>query len=887
MPQPLPHQKEQNIPELLAPAGSPLALRAAIAAGADAVYVGGKRFGARNYAQNFTAHELEDAVSYAHTHGVRVYATVNTLVHDRELADAAEYLIWLYSIGIDAVLVQDIGVASLARTIVPELPLHASTQMTIHNTEGVLFAADLGFARVVLSRELSLAEVKDIARETAKSGIGLEVFVHGALCYSYSGQCLLSSVIGGRSGNRGMCAQPCRKPYVLVSGEPDMYGRPATLREIPLPGRYLLSPKDLCTLQDLDRLAQSPLISLKIEGRMKSPEYVAIVVSVYRKALDAIASGTWTPYDADMQDLALAFNRGFTSGYLFGERHGTLMGRDQPDNRGLLIGEVTGFDKCSREATIRPTIRTQLSPGDGLVFRNPDFPDKEYGFSLNTRPRHKNGVIRLAVPGPVRRGDRVYLTSSADLTRRAHRIIATPPFVLRHPIPLDLSVRISGEGRTILEGGIETGMGDTVRVTCTSEVRFSPDSTRPLTIEQITTQLKKTGGTPFALRNITIDYDGKMFAPLSELNRMRREFLALAQEELISSFRPSREDVGQARSQWATAASGMKKRRMTTGNSRSEKLEISVYADSIGIAGGAAAAGCDRIYFEPDITADACPCRSMNTIASVEDQLRSVLAICTKAGIPLVWKLPRILRDPELATILPVLSALHNEGLAGCMVESAGAADAVKRTVPGMKIFGSAGLNIFNHLAVRTLASRFYLLTISPELSGAEIRDLIRRTRADPCDTLLELVVQGCTEAMVSEDCILQPLLECKKDSPQKVTSRAFFGIRDSTGRTFPVRTDGSCRTHVFNAAETCLIDHIPSVAQMGVDSVAIDARGRTKAYAAQMVDIYRHAIPEAQRDITAAKERLIPLKKQAQEMALSGITGSHFIKGLKKSHIP
>jgi putative protease len=887
MPPPTPHRNEHPLPELLAPAGSPPALRAAIAAGADAVYLGGKRFGARSYAQNFTDEEIADAVSYAHARNVRVYATVNTLIHDRELAAAAEYLVWLYAMGIDAVLVQDIGMASLARTIVPELPLHASTQMTIHNTAGVLFAAEEGFTRVVLSRELPLAEVEEIARHTMKSGIGLEVFIHGALCYSYSGQCLLSSVIGGRSGNRGMCAQPCRKPYVLVTGEPDEYGRPATLRELPVPGRYLLSPKDLCTLHYLDRLVQSPVISLKIEGRMKSPEYVATVVSVYRKALDAIASGTWTPEDADMQDLALAFNRGFTSGCLSGEHGMALMGRDRPDNRGLLIGEVTGFDRRSREATIRPAIRTQLSPGDGLLFRNPDFPDKEYGFSLNTRPSEQNGVIRLTVPGPVRRGDLVYLTSSADLTRRARRIIATPFPAARHPVPLDLSVRISGEGHPTLAGDIRTGEGDIVRVPYSPDVRFSPAGTRPLTAGQIAAQLKKTGGTPFAIRKITIDYDGKMFAPLSELNRMRREFLALAQEELVSSFRPSREDVRLARSRWATAASGMKTRHTTTSYSRSENLEIAVYADSVGIAEGAAGAGCARIYFEPGSIPDACTHLSTDVMVPPVDQIRAVLAICRNAGIPLVWKLPRILRDPDLEIILPVLSELQSEGLSGCMVESAGAADAVRRSTPGMKICGSAGLNIFNHLTVRHLAPRFSLLTISPELSGAEIGDLIRLARADPCDTRLELVVQGCTEAMVSEDCILQPLLACKNDCPQNVTSRAFFGIRDSTGRTFPVRTDGSCRTHVFNAAETCLIDHIPSLVQMGIDSVAIDARGRTETYAEQMVRVYRQAIREAGRDITGAGERLIPLKKQAREMALSGITGSHFVKGLKKSPVP
>jgi putative protease len=385
---------------------------------------------------------------------------------------------------------------------------------------------------------------------------------------------------------------------------------------------------------------------------------------------------------------------------------------------------------------------------------------------------------------------------------------------------------------------------------------------------------------------MTIDYDGKMFAPVSELNRMRREFLALAQEELISSFRPSREDVGLARSQWAMVASKITTHHMTAGNSRSENLELAVYADSIGIAKGAAGAGCDRIYFEPDIIQDACSCRSMDMMVPVDDQLRSVLAICKKGGIPLVWKLPRILQRPELETILPILSELHGEGLSACMVDSAGAANAVKRTVPEMKICGSAGLNIFNHLAVRNLASRFYLLTISPELSGAEIGDLIRLTRADPSDTRLELIVQGCIEAMVSEDCILQPLLTCNSDSPQKSTPRAFCGIRDSTGRIFPVRSDGSCRTHVFNAVETCLIDHIPSLVQMGIDSVAIDARGRTAAYAGQMVQIYRDAISGATLDGMAARERLIPLKKQVKKIALGGITAGHFVKGLKSPAI-
>ena len=249
---------KKTLPELLAPAGSPEAFRAAVAAGADAVYLSGKRFGARKFAQNFTDEEIEEAINFAHSRDVCVYVTINTLIHDRELAHIGKYLLWLYSIGVDAVLIQDSGVAALAGRIVPELPLHASTQMTIHNSGGVLWAARQGFSRVVLARELSLDDITRIARETAGSGIGLEVFAHGALCYCYSGQCLFSSVIGGRSGNRGMCAQPCRKPYSLVTGQPDALGRPTRLRDLALPDRFLLSPKDLCTLENLRELVDSP-----------------------------------------------------------------------------------------------------------------------------------------------------------------------------------------------------------------------------------------------------------------------------------------------------------------------------------------------------------------------------------------------------------------------------------------------------------------------------------------------------------------------------------------------------------------------------------------------------------------------------------------------------
>ncbi|MBR4987260.1 MAG: U32 family peptidase, partial [Methanocorpusculum sp.] len=294
-----------HIPELLAPAGSPEALKAAVYAGCDAVYLGGRMYGARAYASNFDNAGILDAVAFAHSHGVKVYVTVNTLLRDSGMKEAAEYLRFLSDADVDAVLIQDVGLLSLAREIVPDLPLHASTQMTVTNRAGVEFAAEHGISRVVLAREVTLSDAAELVRVGAELGVGIEIFAHGALCYAYSGQCLFSSAIGGRSGNQGMCAQPCRKQYTLLAdGE-----------RVPTAGDYILSPKDICTYPNLAEICESGVECLKIEGRMKAPEYVAVVTSIYRKALDEVAKGTFEPKTEDMENLAFAFNRGFTKGY--------------------------------------------------------------------------------------------------------------------------------------------------------------------------------------------------------------------------------------------------------------------------------------------------------------------------------------------------------------------------------------------------------------------------------------------------------------------------------------------------------------------------------------------------------------------------------------------
>ncbi|MDO9326007.1 MAG: DUF3656 domain-containing protein [Methanoregula sp.] len=893
---------KKTLPELLAPAGSPEAFRAAVAAGADAIYLSGKRFGARQFAPNFTEAEIEESVSFAHARGVRVYVTVNTLIHDAEIAATVDYLIWLYSIGVDAVLIQDIGIAALAREIIPGLVIHASTQQTIHNAEGVRWAAAQGISRVVLARELSLSEVERIANDTKDTGVGLEVFAHGALCYGYSGQCLLSSVIGGRSGNRGMCAQPCRKPYAIVTGPVDAYGRPTELHNLPVREQYLLSPKDLCTYRHLPALVASPIASLKIEGRMKSPEYVAVVVAAYRRALDAISAGMPLPPD-EMDNLLLAFNRGFTKGYLFGDRHRSLMGRSAPDNRGLYIGMVSRYDERTRMVSVRLESRMVPKPGDGLFFIGHEHPDEQFGFSLNTVPQKTNDEFRFAIPSPVSPGTKLYITSSVDLAARARLIISHPSADLRHPVPLALTVRVDEHGSLQLDGKIHPGNGRELAVTHTPGISLVPAQSRPLTAELMEQQMRKSGGTPFVIDTVTMQYRGNLFAPTGELNRARREFLTLAESALVSASRPAAAQVEGAKTRWQARTADYP---ATTGPAvptpsqsiqapqasqaplapmarPTSPLQLAVIADSLDMAQKAAESGADRIYFEPDLPASATvSCCSHPDKGGLEEQLRSAVELCRARNIPLVWKFPRITRPAFSDAVLPRVAQIAATGIAGIMVENPGMITALQTAVPSVPLFGSTGLNVFNHAAVLKLSPPCHLLTLSPELSREESRLLISEARRQGSDAAFALVVQGICEGIITDDCLLEPYLHCQGDPAKQ--KDIFYGIRDSTGHVFPVRTDSECRTHIGNSAELCLLDHLPGIAGMGIGEVMIDARGRTGTFVAEMTGIYRSAIQAMAARTPGAEKTLLALKDQIKKSAPCEITTGHFIRGLKET---
>ncbi|MBO5142413.1 MAG: U32 family peptidase [Clostridia bacterium] len=485
--------------ELLAPAGTYEAFLAAVENGANAVYLGGKLFNARANASNFDIDELKKIVEYAHLRDVKVHLTMNTLLDDSEIKEALKFAYSIYEIGIDAVIVQDLGLAKVLHEYIPNLVLHASTQLSTHTLEGVQELAKLGFSRVVLARELSIEEIKYICNNTDTE---IEIFSHGALCVSYSGQCLMSSMIGDRSGNRGKCAQPCRLPYKLVKNDKE------------IASGYLLSPKDLSTLEILQKLPN--VACLKIEGRMKSPEYVATVVSTYRKYLDNLNSAQDTVSQEDKNNLAQVFNRGgFSKAYLYSKTGKDMMCYEKPKNWGLYIGKVTNYDG-KRYITIDDV--SNINIGDGIEIWNGtnESPSTIVSEIIGNKIGRIHGKINI--------GDKVYKTSDKALNQKARESFSRG-FVRRSPVSLKIFIQKEQPIKLVI-----------------NDFEFSstiiPDAAQkqPLTEDKISSQFSKTGNTPFEVTSIEIQLDNELFLPVSTLNELRRQAFEAYENMLLSKI---------------------------------------------------------------------------------------------------------------------------------------------------------------------------------------------------------------------------------------------------------------------------------------------------------------------------------------------------------------
>lgn len=866
-----------KIPELLAPAGSMEALKAAINAGADAVYIAGKQFGARYYASNFSNEELKEATCYAHLRGVKIHVTVNTLVNDYELKELAKYLVFLYKIGVDAILVQDFGIAKLAKELVPDLNLHASTQMTIHNLEGVKWAREFGFKRVVLAREMKLSEIKKIGEKLKFDNIELEIFAHGALCYSYSGQCLLSSFIGGRSGNRGMCAQPCRKPYGLIHSKKDKYGRPFKLNKTNINGKYLLSTRDLATYENLELISKSCIDSIKIEGRMRSPEYVAIVVSIYRKALDSIAKGKWQANKKDINCLKLAFNRDFTSGYLLEDDTNKVMMHDRPGNRGVYIGTVSKYNMKSKEVIVE--LKGDLIPqrGDGIVFIPSHNDEREYGMRIHGIPYIKENKMKLKVHHSLKSGYSVYLTRSKSIEDKAQKIINYPPNNSKNTVLIDLCLSVENDGSITLKSEFN-GPNGTVKLEVYSNFKMENAINKPLTSEKIKNQFLKTGGTPFNINNIKIRYSGGFFAPISKINQLRRELLDKIENKIISTYIPNKNKIKKAHKELNNINQQLNTS-VKNINDYEKSIDLALYANSLNVL-NSAVKWANIIYFDPFTTNFPLNCKTNLKIDDKEfsSRIMEAISICKGNNTKIRLKLPKITSDYFLEEIKPILIQSFDDGINGVMVDGIGAAKFILKLNPKIKLYASSGLNIWNHKSIMELNNIFESFTISPELSKDEIRVMTHNMHEEKIKGKFELLVQGNLESIVSKDHIL-PLNKNNIES----SSKMFWGLLDSKNHLFPLRFDTEFNTYILNSVELSLIDYMPQINNICVDTVIIDSRGRTAEYTNKICSLYKQAI-KIESYTGNKKEHLKYLKNEVKKISLGGITTGNFIRGVTKN---
>ena len=495
--------------ELLSPGGNFEKMKYAIAAGADAVYISGKDFGARKFADNFTIEEMSEAIEYAHLRDVKVYVTINTLILENELQSAYEYAVAVYNIGADAIIVQDIGLADLLAERIPEVALHASTQASAHTVEDVKALKNLGFKRVVLARENTLSEITQISEQDIET----EVFIHGAHCISYSGQCLMSSLIGFRSGNRGTCAQPCRKKYTLVSKSGE---------KLQISGEYLLSPKDMESFSKLSDIEKSGVDSLKIEGRMKSSHYAYLATKIYKDELNGIEN------EEDRKDLEVIFSRGYTKGRKFEVENKTFMNYESVENKGLLIGKITD----SRNKIVKIRTERELFPQDELkAFTT----DGSIGGRIERIISREKGVYTVKFSKDMPRGKDVYISYSEPIIAK-----------------IDAAVRSFRKAKMI-SGKAELKIGTNPKLTVTLgdisishtiDMVIEKANTRPFSQENAISSLSKTKDTIYEFNSLEIVSDEYSFVPASVLNELRREALDKLHALVIDSLRKPSAQAG-------------------------------------------------------------------------------------------------------------------------------------------------------------------------------------------------------------------------------------------------------------------------------------------------------------------------------------------------------
>jgi len=829
----------KQVLELLAPAGNWDALAAALENGADAVYLGGQDFNARQSAGNFTVDMIKKAVEYAHLRNAKIYVTVNTLLHSQELNKVLDYVFELYNLDIDAVIIQDLGLLSLLRELLPDLDIHASTQMTVHNAEGVNLLHQQGVKRVVLARELTLPEIKTIKDSVSAE---LEIFVHGALCYSYSGQCLFSSIVGGRSGNRGRCAQPCRLPYTLYTGN----GKKQNSA-----GKYLLSLSDQALIEYLPALNEIGVHSLKIEGRMKRPEYVAIVTRSYRQFLDELASQEGK---ADPQvlkgEMARVFNRTFTPGYLDPQVPKRLS-IQRPNNRGVYIGRVVSQDAHGRTA-IR--LAESLSLGDGVEIwvsrgQGPAFTVERMevkGRSVTSAAAGE--TVILPMDQKVHEHDRVFKTHDEKLIGAARASFEN----IRYPeVPVDVHVYLK-EGEpmrvTYRTAGGQEAVAETGSLAQTAQQK-------PLDEETLADKLGRLGNTPYRLRQLTLESTGNLIVPFSEINQVRRDAVEQL-NQLVIKKHPRQTAAADFESKKQQVLSAFLKPKAKNKN----KLpQLRVMVSSPQAAYQALEAGADRVYL------------ALEGLGSHRrpqpEEIKELIREAGKRHGELVPALPRIRKPSDR---FDYTRLAEESGCTQVMVGDLGGIEWCRNQ--GLPFWADYSLNVLNPAAFKQMQEWGARgVCASPELNLSQLKEF-------PDLTGVELLVYGELVLMVSQTCVLYEVLE-NKAKCSHWCMRDQYLIQDEKGYTFPVTGDADCRFYVFNSRTLSMLDDLPKLVSLSPGAFRLEMRRSSAEQVGQVVRIFRKALNNIAAD---QAEQNKSLKDQLARHAPSAFTKCHYYRGVE-----
>lgn len=797
---------DHRIPELLSPAGSLDAVRAAVANGADAVYLGAARFNARDEGAQLSLDELAEACRIAHGRGRRIYLTLNILIKPGELVDALDLLGGAIDRGIDAVIVQDVGLVRLIRRIYPELEIHGSTQMTVHDASGAGVMRALGVERVVLARENTLDDVRAI--HAAVPELGLETFIHGALCISYSGQCYMSGMISERSANRGSCAQSCRKDYVLTDLD----------KGEELDRGYLISTKDLGAYEHLDAIAEAGIGCLKIEGRKKRPEYVATVTSSYRGWLDRIRRGeTGAPSEVEVQPLVQIYSRGFTGGMYGGRQGREYVTRTQPDNRGIPVGVVLGRERGGLLIEVTEPVKV----GDGLGFEPPDATGgPTTGFTVHAVRPVAGQPHRQLVETQLRvdTGWRVIRTADGNLLERARASYAALRSEVRAR-KTRLDVRVFGAAGTPLKAVF---VADGESVTVRSEVELAPASKRALDRPQLRDQLGRLGDTPFALAEV----DDRalaiaLFLPVSELNHLRQQAVEqlllrrdwaeqarLAErrariEGAVRELSPTPSAAGARgappNSEFSSAVHGNHHRSAATSTEPSPAFALAAQVFRIEDADAAAAHGATEIVFDPFLRHPAPPVA----------RLRALAERLAAQGVGFRLRTPTIVRPEERRDIQKWLDA-------GWPILSGHLGLVAELARDGRDVTGDYALNVMNqHTAAELFALDARRLVLSVELTTDEIEELVGPWGGAPFDAL----VYGRPEGMTIEHCVLSAAFDREPTTCRDLCVKKHTNVEltDPAGYRFPVATDSACRNRLLHSRPVDASEFLPRLWSAGI----------------------------------------------------------------------